>query len=126
MNNEIFKPLSQLNLNKKQSYSPSLFEYAKYNFYNVIRLAGLRIAENHNLTENDIEQYIEIMDKLIKDDFISNKLKNWKESNENLELQINEIKQEINPIVEAIDKELYDTKARCCPTFLRVIRNYFF
>ena len=241
MNNEIFKPLSQLNLNKKPSYSQSLFEYARYNIndikislfykyslkhlredrpnfnldlkldnlketlenhnkkveslekeipqiiqnkfktsystltgryypyiessinsllknifekyyknntsdniieninkyssketYNItfeneiIRFDGLRIAEHNSLTENDKDQYIEIMDKLIKDDFISNKLKNLKESNENLDLQINEIKQEITPIVETIDRELYETKAKCCPTILRLIRNYFF
>ena len=36
-------------------------------------------------------------------------------------LQINEIKQELNQIVEAIDRDLYDTKTNCCPTFLRVI-----
>jgi len=75
----------------------------------IIRFNGMIIAEGNSLTKNDVEQYIEILDNLIKDGFISNKLKNLKESNENLELQINEIKQEINPIVEAIDKELYDT-----------------
>jgi len=242
MKNEIFKPLSQLNLNKKPSYSQSLFDYARYSIHDVktslfykyalehltkdrpnfnldlklsnfkeslenhneeveslekeipliiqkkfrisyqtltgrqysfiessinyilknrferfyttsksdkiveeintystketyknityqngiIKFDGLRIAENNNLTENDIEQYIEIMDKLIKDDFISNKLKKFKQSNENLDLQINEIKQEITPIVETIDRELYETKAKCCPTVLRLIRNYFF
>ena len=69
---------------------------------------------------------MKLRDKLIKDDFISNKLKNFKQSNENLDLQINEIKQEITPIVETIDRELYETKAKCCPTVLRLIRNYFF
>ena len=32
-------------------------------------------------------------------------------------LQINEIKQELNQIVEAIERDLYDTKTNCCPTF---------
>jgi len=101
--------------------------YKEKNFANgIVRIGGIRIAEDYSLTENDGEQYIEIMDKLVKNESISNKLKEIKESNENLELEINEVKQEINQIVEAIDRDLYDTKANCCPTFLRVIRNYFF
>jgi len=242
LNNEIFKPLSQLNLNKKPSYSNSLFDYAKYCIHNVktslfykyslqhlsedrpnfsldlqldnlkeslenhneeveslekeipqiiqnkfkisyqsltgrqypyiessinsilkngfekyyntstsdkivhnintyssketyknitcnngiIRFNGSRIAEHYSLTENDIEPYIEIMDNLIKDDYISNKLKNLKENKEKLDLQINEIMQEITPLVESIDRELYGTKVKCCPTVLKLIRNYFF
>jgi hypothetical protein len=92
----------------------------------IIRFNGMIIAEDNNLTETDIQNYIEIMDKLVKDEFLSNNLKELKESKKNIDLQINEIKQEITPIVEAIDKEIYDTKAKCCPTFLRMIRNYFF
>jgi hypothetical protein len=56
------------------------------------------------------------MDKLVKDESISNKLKEIKKV-KNLELQINEIKQELNQIVEAIERDLYDTKTNCCPTF---------
>jgi len=66
------------------------------------------------------------MDNLIKDDYISNKLKNLKENKEKLDLQINEIMQEITPLVESIDRELYGTKVKCCPTVLKLIRNYFF
>lgn len=79
--------------------------YKEVNFENgIIRIGGIRIAEDESLKETDVEQYIKILDELIKDDFIANKLKNIKESNENLDLQINEIKQEITPIIESIER----------------------
>ena len=56
----------------KETYKENKFENG------IVRISGIRIAEDDSLTENDVEQYIEIMDKLVKDESVSNKLKEIK------------------------------------------------
>lgn len=87
-------------------------------------LGPFTIFVGHNAEEK--EKMMGIIKKIVVDETILAKIKSLEASRRRLEVSITEIRGAASKLSKAIEAEEYSKKKSCCPTFFKLVRNYFF